>query len=611
MMRADPALTPTSLTHAPEPSIPSGYTGLAQELVAAWPSQAELLEIYALPICLSTHSHMHLCTPSSAMSQEEQASTKQMLQLPPIGCHPVLIARKLLFLGSLLQGALSGFRVPESSRSRYREIMSQAIDISIKLVTTNDSLTASVEGAECILIESMIHNYTGNLHRAWMAVRRATAAAHLIGLHRGTAQPSLKVLDPTSKAGYDPAVLCFRIVEMDTYLSMILGLPQSSLQMPDLTPKALTTCQPIDRMARLHCSIASRVLKQNGRTRLQRGIEELSEMEELLRQASQEMPPQWWLIPDLTSSKDGLTTDPFSDMARVNYQFSHYHLVMRLHLPYMLRPASSDHSKIVAANASREMLHRYIAFRRWNPGHFYCRGVDFLAFVAVTVLCLAHMDSGTTDPNIYHDTSPSTFMAQSHPSDRGMMEHSVSILRNMRNDATASVLAKLMQHLLDVENNAANGVGYKAVATESVDGRVQCNRSSLDSQDPLRLHIPYFGTISFHRKPFPKAVPGTISNQRLAPALFPTCGLDPNQRTAPYPEIPAQWDNRWSHQPLPPYVSAGPNSTEVGIDDWLNPSLAVGAADDLTLQNINENLFSSIFDSVADGEFLEPRNFTA
>jgi hypothetical protein len=108
--RADNIITrdlPTPISSQPESEslLASSYTGLAQDLVEVWPAQADLVRIYELPIGLSTHSHMHIYTPSSALRKENR-STREMLQLPLPGSHPVLVARKLLFLGSILQGAL-------------------------------------------------------------------------------------------------------------------------------------------------------------------------------------------------------------------------------------------------------------------------------------------------------------------------------------------------------------------------------------------------------------------------------------------------------------------------------------------------------------------------
>jgi hypothetical protein len=327
-------------------------------------------------------------------------------------------------------------------------------------------------------------------------------------------------------------------------------------------------------MARLQCIIAGRLLKYGDAPRSGETTGFLNEMEMLLQQAASEMPPQWWLVPDLTCS-DGRAPDPFHDVARINYQFSHYHLVMRLHLPYMLGSPGYAHSKIAAASAGRETLARYIAFRRWNPGHFYCRGVDYVAFIALTVLCLAHIDASTfltQDQQL--STSPGRILAQNHLSDRGLMERTLEIIRAMGNDPTASKLACVMQHLLDVEADADKGTEYSATVAAKDEGRVEYGGDVNHSDNTLKLCIPYFGTINLLRK---------VRSQ--TPLV--------------------QWDYHWSQQPISGQENLDPHNNDTELAGNLAPAL--DACGDWTLQSINESLFSSLFGGVEDQEEL--RNF--
>lgn len=301
-------------------------------------------------------------------------SPREMIQLPPPGSHPVLIARKLLVLGTFLQG------IPPSSiqdladlGASYRDIMSRVVDTAIRLVTTNEDLVRSVEGIECIMIEAMYQNYAGHLHRAWMAVRRATAIAEMMALHHVLNSRSLKILEPETRAAFNPDQICFRLVQMDCYLSLMLGLPRTSLEARFATPKALEGCRPIDRMQRIHCAIADRILQRN-----ENNPPETYNTDTLLQKAAAEMPPLWWLIPNFSASNIA-GTEILHKKIRLMDQFTHYNLLIRLHLRYMLRSLPDrrcDYSKITAVNASRETLARFVAFRTSNPGHFYCRGID-------------------------------------------------------------------------------------------------------------------------------------------------------------------------------------------------------------------------------------------
>jgi hypothetical protein len=525
---------------------------------------------------------MHIYTPSSALCKENK-STREMLQLPLPGSHPVLVARKLLFLGSLLQGALSASHIPDNARAQYYDIMSCAIDKATRLVTTDDALTASVEGLECIMIEAMIQNYTGNLHRAWMTTRRACAVAQALGLNRGTKLPSLKFLDRNTHAAFDPDQFCFRIVEMDRYLSITLGLPISSLQTRALTSGGLINCGPLGRMARQHCKLAERMLCGD---QVERRVENVQEMEDSLQEAANEMPPQWWLTPELVPRHDAVA-NPFEEVARVNYQFSHYHLLLRIHLPYVMRSSPIyDHNKLAAASASREMLTRYVSFRRSNPGHFYCRGSDYVVFAALTVLCLVHINAwSTTMADPQPRTNVSKLLTANRLSDRGMMEHTLGILESMRDDTTAKKLASIMRHLLAVESSASGGVRYSTVAQDH-DGAVEYDGDLLDDQATLQLNIPYFGTIKLRRKL--DANLGDDATQPRDVGSKPSCRQ--SGPTTPF----VHYNDQWPSQAMSGN-DVGYNPAQDGTAEMIDPMNDWCFSGDLTMQNINESLFSSLF----------------
>ncbi|PYI05402.1 hypothetical protein BO78DRAFT_461951 [Aspergillus sclerotiicarbonarius CBS 121057] len=469
---------------------------VTRDLIAAWPSQEELDLIYTLPVGLSAYLHC-------GFSTQDPPSPREMLQLPPPGSHPVLVARKLLVLGIFLQGVRpSMMHGLGDLAASYRDIMSRVVNRAIRLVTTNDDLTSSVEGIECILLEALYQNYAGNLHQAWMAVRRGTAVAQMMALHRGLASTSLRTLEPETRATLNPDHLCFRLVQLDRYLSLLLGLPQASLEARFLSPKALEGCQPIERMQRIHCAVAGRILQRNDAD--VNNLANTHDIDQLLQKAAAEVPPQWWLVPNSASSNsDG--PEAIQDAMRLVDQFTHYQLLLRLHLPYMLR-SSSDHrydpSKLTTITVSREILSRYIAFRTSSPAHYYCRVIDFLAFVATTVLCLAHINSRgqcATSGTVVN------FLAHSRPSDRGTMERTYEIIETMARSGTDGIalkLARVVHHLLAVEATAANGTIYRTSSSKG-EGEIEYDGKLTNGGTLLHVYIPYFGTIDFEQKPLP------------------------------------------------------------------------------------------------------------
>jgi hypothetical protein len=568
-------------------------------------------------------------------------SPREMLQLPPPGSHPVLIARKLLVLGTFLQGILpSSFKDLADLGASYRDIMSRVVDTATRLVTTNEDLISSVEGIECIMIEAMYQNYAGNLHQAWMAVRRATAVAEMMALHRGLNSPSLKILEPETRAAFKPDQICFHLVEMDCNLSLMLGLPRTSLKARFTTPKALEGCQPIDRIQRIHCAVADRILQRN-----ENKLSETHDIDTLLQNAAAEMPPQWWLIPNLSASNSG-GTEVLPETLRLMIQFTHYHLLIRLHLPYMLRSSpdrSCDHSKITAVNVSRESLARFTAFRTSNPAHFYCRGIDFLAFIATTVLCVAHIDSRGRRQGPAQNSNPGrifNYLAHSRPSDRGMMERTLDIIESMARagtDVIASKITRILRPLLAIEANAASGTSYSTNSSKGDEEELEYHGKLTNGGKGLHVHIPYFGTINFERRAISKSVSTTptapeqgFPTTLAADILLPDQLGEHNQQAPSGPSCPpprqigSQLDSHNAQtlplqfgqlaspqQPPSPGNSISSFSSSNVQEGRLPVSLGdTGTEDDWDLQGVDVALFNSLFRGTAIPDAVEEETWT-
>jgi hypothetical protein len=548
-----------------------------------------------------------------------------MLQLPPPGSHPVLIARQLLVLGTYLQAVPpSSIQDLEDQGISYGDVMSHVVDTA-RLVTTNEDLISSVEGIDCVMIESMYQNYAGNLHRSWMAVRRAITVAQMMELHRGFNSPSLKILTPETRAVFNADQICFRLAEMDRYLSLMLGLQRSSLEARFAAPKALEGCQPIDRMQRIHCAMADNILQRN-----ENNLSETHDIDMLLEKVANEMPPQWWLIPNLSArNSDGI--EVLHEAMRLMTQFSHYHLLIRLHLPYMLRSSPDnryDHSKITAVNISREVLARFIAFRTSNTANFYCRGTDFLTFIATAVLCHAHIDSRCRRDGATQTSESSTtfnFLAHSRPSDRGMLERTLDIMESVAlsgNDAIASKIAGILRHLLAIEANAARGISYNINSSKGDDEAIKSNSNLTNADKGLKVHIPSFGTINFERRTISKSrskapsapelgLPTTIAAENILPDLLGVYKrqLPSSLAASPASEIVSQSDyyhvqnlQLQSGQPAMPQhpSSVGdsfPGFSNGASQEWQLPSSVgiVGTENDWDLQGVDLALFNSLF----------------
>lgn len=475
------------------------HDGLCRALLEVWPKQKDLDAIFDAPLITSLLFHGTVCMSYSSFLSEAKPSAREMVQLPSNRSHPVLIAHKLLLLGTMMQG------IPNNAvqdlgtlSSSYRSTMSRLVETVSKLVTSDDELVSSLEGIECIMIEAMYYNNSGNLRRAWVTHRRAMTIAQMLGLHRGAA-PSATFLDARSRSRIDPEHMWYRLVISDRYLSLMLGLPQGSLESSFGSPQTLQKCIPLEQMERMESVAGGLILQRNGADL--HDIVKTQEIDELLQEAAALMPPRWWLTPRVAGAV-GHDSETLRETIRLMNQFTHYHLLAQLHLPYLLQPSDEpryDYSKVTAVMASRELLTRFVAFRGSGTVAAYCRGVDLLAFIAGTVLSLAHIDA-CRQQRVRSDCGNALHLvAHQRLSDRGLLEQTLQCILKIAEgdqDAMAGKISDILQHLLVIEDAAAKDDSYSAtISSEPGVSEPQCGDKVTGAGHSLRIHVPYYGTI--------------------------------------------------------------------------------------------------------------------
>lgn len=494
-----------------ELEVTNDFDKISCALLAVWPNQHDLDLILSIPVGVSVLLHGVVCRPYSGLFSEQIVSPRRMLQPPPPEYHPVLIARRLLLLATLLQGIspssvdkLAGLSLD------YRTIMLRVFNAATRLVTSNDELVGSLEGIECVMIESMYLNNAGNLRRAWLANRRAMATAQMMGLHTGKSSPNLILEDETRDRIY-PNYMWFRLVVSDRYLSLMLGLPQGSLENIFASPEALDGCSAVERMERMLSVAGGHVLQRNSVERTD--LEATYKIDRMLQAAAALMPPQWWMMSPNLSAIAGNDEKAFEESIRLTNQFAYYHTLVQLHLPYMMLPSSVessyDYSKMTAASASRTIVSQFLSFRNSFLANAYCRGIDFLAFIASTTLCLAHIEA-RRQQNADSSNSLTVFQSLQHQrlSDRGLLERTLEVMESMAQsarDVVARKIAGILRPLLAIEDNSFKGGYYHISASpEPNTQESQCLGDPNEAFHALHIQIPYFGTIQIeHRSILP------------------------------------------------------------------------------------------------------------
>ncbi|KAF2186092.1 hypothetical protein K469DRAFT_664586 [Zopfia rhizophila CBS 207.26] len=613
-----PPLTTTT------PSGGTRYENISAALHAALPPREDISLMIKAGIDVSFH---RLMTHSLAVLAQSPGSGKANLaEMPEAKTHPTLLAKYLLILATCLQFAHPELHADEIRRLSEppRQLMRRLADTAISLVTSKDEFLGSVDGLECVMLESIYQANSGNLRRAWFACRRAIVVAQMMGMHRSGVQQPLHVIDPSQPV--DPSFIWFRIVCADRQLCLMLGLPQGSLDVSMATEAALASDSPSGRFERKQCVIASHILERNESSdaAMNDDFAALQELDAELQKAANEMPSKWWLVPNLASALH----DPektFWETLRLLEQMLYCNLLNLLHLPYMLRSSKPDterggdnykyeFSKLASVNASRELLTRFIMLRSFNRVAFSCRAVDFFALTAAMTLVIAHLDGHRKQRQRQRQHGAGmagiNVLAHQRNGDRAMMEQ---VLENMEGVARLStdVLSErsssLLKSLLALEADAAEG---KPADSEIDDGQF------------LRLGIPYFGTIRICRGGVVvsmEAPHGYTADQvggrfgagvlppvqppfDVATAMPPTPQQTQHITRASSPA--AQLPGLPAHQPLVPQSPTAIN--DALQQQYLYPGLTADA-DDWAFQGVDMAFFDSLIrgsgvESVSDGD---------
>lgn len=118
----------------------------------------------------------------------------------------------------------------------------------------------------------------------------------------------------------------------------------------------------------------------------------VEEIGKILQDASTTMPAQYWAAPTVPATASHM--ESIRETLRFNDHFMYYHLLLQLHLPFLLRSNVEpryEYNRMKAVTASREILCRFAPFREFRSASYYCRGVDLLVFTSSAALCLAHI----------------------------------------------------------------------------------------------------------------------------------------------------------------------------------------------------------------------------
>ncbi|KAJ5194906.1 uncharacterized protein N7498_008344 [Penicillium cinerascens] len=237
-----------------------------------------------------------------------------------------------------------------------------------------------------------------------------------------------------------------------------------------------------------------------------------------LKSLASQTPEHWWL------------RDPGHVKPENIVQFIHYYLVMRAHLPFIMRQASGEeflYGLCTCMDACESVVQRYQELRGALPPGFFLAGMlDLQAFTATVILLLTSHSTSHSSP------STTRFKLRiDKPKIESEMRKVIKLMRERSNGTCGSRLA---------QDNVTTLCSLIELLQEN---------DNSDQEHQLTLRVPLLGKLHVRRKPQPgelRLFQGSSEqginkpNEQLAPAAL---GTDASMGTALAVEEDLQWDN--------------------------------------------------------------------
>ncbi|CEJ61643.1 hypothetical protein PMG11_10169 [Penicillium brasilianum] len=576
------------------------YEKLSQILHRSLPSEEDVAMI--LKSCGNTSPLFYQMQTVPYNHLNKADSLETVFKRPSSNAHPILTTRYMLHLATALQHLHpSSFQEMNGLSEPPREMMKRLADIATSLVTTNDDLMSCIEGLECIMIETWYHANGGSPRKALISIRRAMTIAQLMGLHR---HGKVRCNIVENETQIYPEFIWFRILSLDRYLCMILGTPQASFDRYMASETLLEEDTTMGRLERIHCVVMSRILERNHTAPSVSDYVLTQEIDHMLQKASRDFPSKWWLTPNLAT----VANQPeslFWDMRRLFHHLSHYNLLIQLHLPYMLRSATTghkyDYSRLTCITASREILSRFTMFHSFNRIAFSCRTVDYFGLMAAMTLLIAHLDGHRhllppTSEQLPGNQAqmPNNVLVHQRPSDRALIEQaheSIKEVSRVDGDSMSIQASSLLQRLMDIEAEAASEATHESKMQEPPTIRTP---QSSSANNTIRVSIPSFGVIEIDRGGIISNDSGDFSvgeiavedKQRIRTANNTNGNVSMGRRVQSH-DMP-------SPRPRSGAISVDPAQLLPGYTEQGNEEPMLSAREDWMLQNIDTAFFDTL-----------------
>jgi hypothetical protein len=390
--------------------------------------------------------------------------------------NPVTLARQMLLLAigihhchrSLARSKLS--RPPE-------EIIRSLARAAIEQVTTNTSMLASLESMDSMLLESCVYGNQGDIHKAWIATRRAVMTGQLLRMHEGPRQS----LDTHRDLDVSVVWSCTQDVERMT--SLLLGLPTS------IPYDRFTKGVGLDIVVK---AIPAKIIQRNEMTDEKEAMNLTNELSEDMLRIGEE-------LAIMAETRQKSRHDP--DVGFMFHNICFQSMVIQLHLPYMLFASDEsrrNYSTVATVSACRDVLFRHIELKNVETIHPCCNMADFMACLAALAVLTAHL----IGRSMSHSHN---MLALQRANDRMSIEHALDMMDRPSYEANGSLVAQCISAI----RSLLRLISANASQAFSVQRLTLPNTQNGD-HDLVEIAIYGAGTVKINRR----AVPADAAEQQ-------------------------------------------------------------------------------------------------
>ncbi|KAI0472571.1 hypothetical protein GGR56DRAFT_667013 [Xylariaceae sp. FL0804] len=454
-----------------------------------------------------------------------------VLDIPSETSHPAVIAKSLMCLANCMQQLPPQPKPLLLSAMPLRSHMAKMTSAVSDLVAYNDDLVGCFEGLEALILLAIYHANAGNMRKAWLSIRRSISVAQLMGIDRIPGRPLKSVNpNPDSSTRIKNSMLWFRMNIIDRHISLLLGLPAATAESAGLSFENNADESSKERLERHHMYISAKIIQRNCTPQRDTSFNTTQMIDCELEEAAKCVGPAFWhpVNPDRLVG----AIERMAAAQQVMLQMNHYHLLILLHLPYMLRDPRErrwDYSKATCTSSSRALLRGFLVFRRLHQAMHACRHADYGALTAAMTLLLGYLDPPKLQQARQHGHGPDSSSTEGREADRRL----VQAIRDQMREMDAMNDDKLSRESADIITRLLPLTDCEAMSRFGAD--------ESGGSYPVRLEIPYLGVIHIKPRGGGRQRSGVIATaeQDGSPAAAAAPAAPPTPAATATPTVPA------------------------------------------------------------------------